>query len=69
MNIFEDCTEECERMPECKVCRKRKAPRGRDVPAVAAGSYCDRDCAGYYQDPEPGHLWPGELARSKESDE
>jgi hypothetical protein len=31
------------------------------------GSLCDDDCPGYREDPQPGHLWPGELERINES--
>lgn len=62
-----DCTIHCERQVECVVCHKTKKPAGRDVPAPCANSYCDSDCPGYYKDPTPGHLWPGELAQIKEA--
>jgi hypothetical protein len=45
---------------ECTVCRRRKAPVGRSVPDVMAGSMCDDDCSGYRQEPSAGSLWPGE---------
>ncbi len=45
---------------DCTVCRKRKAPRGRSVPCEMANGMCDFECPGYYQDPKPGDLWPGE---------
>ena len=54
------CTEACREMPDCKVCGRRKQPRGRSVPVECHGSYCDYDCEGYEQDPKPGHLWPEE---------
>lgn len=44
----------------CTVCEKRKAPRGRSVAPAMANSMCDSDCRGYYEDPKPGELWPGE---------
>lgn len=48
--------------PICQTCRREKAPRGRDVAAAAAGSFCEaRECDGYEQDPKPGRYWPGEL--------
>jgi hypothetical protein len=56
------CTEACERMPECTVCRRRKHPIGRDPGVYAANGYCGHDCPGYSQEPTSGHLWPGELA-------
>lgn len=60
-DLYQDCTTECERMPECTVCHKTKKPRGRDA-AVHGPSYCDHECPGYTQEPTPGHLWLGELA-------
>jgi len=44
----------------CRVCHLRKKPIGRDAPSVMANSLCDRDCPGYYEEPHPGFLWPGE---------
>lgn len=61
--IDDGCTEACERSPTCKRCGLPKAPRGRDVPASAANSYCGWDCHGYNEEPTSGHLWPGELRR------
>ncbi len=61
--VHADCTEACEARPECVVCRMYKHPRGRD-PGMDNGS-CGVDCPGYYQDPQAGHLWPGELARER----
>lgn len=43
----------------CTLCRRVKKPRGRSAPMETAGSYCDSDCSGYYEEPKPG-LWPGE---------
>lgn len=45
---------------DCTVCGKPKKPRGRDAPMLSAGTYCDPDCDGYYRDPMPDNLWPGE---------
>lgn len=68
--VWAGCTaEECEAMPTCAVCSLRKKPRGRSAGLEAASSYCDPGCRGYAQDPEPGHLWPGELARIREDEE
>jgi len=53
-----DCTRDCERMPVCIVCGRRKKPRGRSAPLET--TYCDDDCSGYYLHEMPGHLWPGE---------
>lgn len=55
-----DCTENCRREVTCRTCTKTKAPYGRDVAAAAGGSRCTVDCPGYFNDPRPGHLWPGE---------
>ena len=46
---------------ECTECRQRKSPIGRSAPL---GAYlCDYECPGYYLEPIPGHLWPGESER------
>jgi len=45
---------------DCKVCGRRKKPRGRSAPLEMANSLCDFECPGYDQEPEPGWLWPGE---------
>lgn len=47
---------------ECIACHRTKKPRGRSAPMESAGSYCDDDCAGYFQPPLVGDLWPGESA-------
>ena len=44
----------------CTICQRRKKPRGRSAPWEIASSLCDSDCDGYYQEPYPGQLWPGE---------
>lgn len=54
------CTEACETMPDCERCGRRKQPHGRSVPLECGGSYCGWDCDGYWTEPKPGHLWPGE---------
>ncbi len=57
------CTEASEEVGEtlwCKVCPRSKNPVGRSAPMEAANSYCSHDCEGYYQDPQPTSLWPGE---------
>lgn len=61
-DYWKDCTVACERIVECVVCGKRKAPNGRDPGMYSASSYCAYECPGRYQPPLPGHLWPGELA-------
>lgn len=43
----------------CAVCQRRKKPVGRDA-ASAGPDLCDQECPGYYQEPHPGYLWPGE---------
>jgi hypothetical protein len=65
VSVTLDCTEKCEAAPICAVCGLVKAPFGRSVPLEMANSRCNHDCAGYRQDPRAGHLWPGELARSR----
>mgnify|MGYP001229600207 CR=1 FL=1 len=45
---------------QCEVCGRRKAPRGRSVPAEMANGMCGNECPGYDQPPEPYDLWPGE---------
>lgn len=66
MSVTVDCTEACERVVSCQVCGRRKPPIGRDVAAETAGGYCEHECTGHDQEPLGGHLWPGELARSRE---
>lgn len=69
-DFWKDCTIECERRPTCTVCGRSKWPNGRSVPMACHGGGCDSDCPGYYQEPRPGHLWPGELAdMDREPDE
>lgn len=53
-------------MPTCEVCGQRKKPIGRDAPAAA--SYCDSDCPGSRQDPQPGHYWPSEGPDRREAE-
>jgi hypothetical protein len=43
---------------QCTVCERTKKPVGRSAPMEAY--LCDHECSGYYQDPKPGELWPGE---------
>lgn len=64
--MSDGCTEACEATQVCTVCGMRKNPRGRSAPLEMANSLCDWECAGYNQEPKPGHLWPGELARMGE---
>jgi hypothetical protein len=67
VSVDASCTEQCEVMPECTICHLRKKPRGRDAPLEMANELCDDGCPGYRQEPFAGHLWPGELARSRET--
>ena len=63
MNTDECTVERCEASPLCAQCGQRKAPRGRSVPLVTAGSYCHpMSCSAYMTGEPPGHLFPGELA-------
>ena len=64
MNERAKCIDACWDRPECTVCHKIKAPRGRDVPLAFYGSYCTMSwkdepgyCEGYEQDPQVGHYW------------
>jgi hypothetical protein len=66
---YKDCTAWCERIVHCVVCGLRKSPSGRDPGVAASNGYCAYECSGRYKDPEPGHLWPGELARMDEPEE
>jgi hypothetical protein len=45
---------------ECKTCGRTKAPVGRSIAPAMAGGVCDFDCPGYYENPKPCDLWPGE---------
>lgn len=44
----------------CTVCGRVKQPAGRSVPAELYDSLCGGDCQGYYEEPRPSSLWPGE---------
>lgn len=55
-----DCTEKCRKPVECTTCGRRKKPVGRDAPTAMANGLCDRECLGYREAPDPGHLWPNE---------
>lgn len=61
-DISDKCTEDCERQPICAVCGRPKKPMGRDS---RDNGLCDSDCEGYYVNPLPGHLWPGEFSEAK----
>lgn len=56
-----NCTSDCERHATCSACGLWKRPRGRSVPVAAENGMCGWDCPGYTQDPQVGHLWPGEV--------
>ena len=47
---------------ECSVCHCTKAPRGRSASPYGP-VHCDWSCAGHTKNPQPSHLWPGELCR------
>lgn len=68
MDVKPSCTIDCERRVICKLCGRIKAPSGRSVPLEVSAGYCSHDCDGYWKDPKPGHLWPGELTRGDERD-
>ena len=44
----------------CRECGMIKQPIGRSAPMGTAGLYCTTDCGGYWNDPKPSQLWPGE---------
>jgi hypothetical protein len=44
----------------CTTCMRTKAPRGRSIPNAIISSMCDSNCVGFWNDPKPGDLWPGE---------
>lgn len=67
MSVTLDCAVACEAAPTCTACGLRKRPRGRSVPIEMENGLCGRDCPGYAQEPRAGHLWPGELERSRAS--
>lgn len=45
----------------CTVCGRVKKPVGRDAPPGPC--LCSHGCEGYYEDPRPGTLWPGEVSQ------
>ena len=63
-----DCTVECEARVRCTTCDRLKAPVGRSLPLEMVNGYCGRDCDGYRESPEPGHLFQGELHRLRMRD-
>ena len=44
----------------CATCGERKKPWGRDQSAADNSPMCGNHCPGYYQEPKPQDLWPGE---------
>lgn len=68
-DYWKDCTVACEATQVCVQCHKHKKPIGRSAPLAMAGGLCDSDCPGYYQDPKPGHLWEGEIARMDQKED
>jgi hypothetical protein len=65
VSVTIDCTAKCEAEATCTVCKRRKPPVGRDTGVYAASNYCEHECPGNRLPPHPGHLLPGELARSR----
>jgi hypothetical protein len=65
MSVTVECTAACEAAPTCADCGLRKRPRGRSVAPEMENGLCGRDCPGYDREPRAGHLWPGELERSR----
>lgn len=57
MTVQDGCTSFCAATPDCKTCGRRKKLTGRDYPAEMGGAYCDSECPGYREAPQPGHLW------------
>lgn len=51
------CTAKCWARVTCATCHRSKWPVGRSMPMEVTGGFCDRECAGYYQDPQPPHLF------------
>ena len=45
---------------KCCECGLTKKPVGRDVPLEPGGWCHGYVCRGYYLEPHPGSLWPGE---------
>lgn len=43
---------------KCSVCGHMKKPIGRSAPLGMR--LCDSECDGYYREPYPSDLWPGE---------
>ena len=54
------CDEVGGQLARCAACGMPKKPVGRSVALEAANGHCDHECPGYYADPKPGQLWPGE---------
>jgi len=58
--VMAGCTEACTETPDCTVCGRPKALRGRSYPLAMGGGRCNYDCPGYDKEPWPGHIWPEE---------
>ncbi len=43
---------------DCKTCGRSKQPQGRSTPWEMY--MCNFECKGYYEEPLPSNLWPGE---------
>ena len=67
-DLYANCTEECSKPATCTVCKRRKSPLGRSMPAEMWGNMCDDECSGYRLGASPPHLWPGELARIRQDE-
>ena len=52
------CDDSCYEESYCAVCSLRKARWGRSdvAPVLCHPTHCE----GYYRDPQPPHMWPGE---------
>ena len=62
--VLMECGPKCWAVVNCARCGRMKQPRGRSVPPEAGAAYCDWDCPGYGEDPQPPHLW-GEFDESR----
>lgn len=59
-DLTSDCKPNCWERVTCRSCGRTKTPRGRSASPEASSGYCTYDCADYWSDPKPGHLWPNE---------
>lgn len=60
MSNCKSCDEVGGPLVDCGVCDMKKKPVGRSAGLYASMGYCDSDCPGYYEEPVPQGLWPGE---------